>query len=157
MQSCLSNVHYYVLINGRPRGRIKPSKSTIRQGDLFPHLYVLVMDYFSRILLHLQRQDKIKGVFINDGCNLTHILFADDILIFVEDNEDYISNLKNAIFLIEEASGLNINLSKSSLSPINVDSNRVDEIANSWGIQKKYLSINYLGVPLGGKSSSAHF
>ena len=41
------------------------------------------------------------------------------LLLFVEDNDEYISNLKNAIFLFEAASGLSINLIKSTISPIN--------------------------------------
>lgn len=74
---------------------------------------------------------------------------------FVEDNDEYIKNLKFAIHLSEAASSLNINLSKSSISPINVDSSKVDLVASTWGINKYHLPLSYLGVPLGGKPSSA--
>lgn len=110
--------------------RIKPLRG-IRQGILsLLFILVLAMDYFSRLLIHLQQKGSIKGVSFNKDCNLTYLLFADDILIFVEDNDEYILNLKNAIFLFEVASGLNINLSKSTISPINIDSCRSKAVAN---------------------------
>lgn len=110
--------------------RIKPLRG-IRQGILsLLFILVLAMDYFSRLLIHLQQKGSIKGVSFNKDCNLTYLLFADDILIFVEDNDEYILNLKNAIFLFEVASGLNINLSKSTISPVNIDSCRSKAVAN---------------------------
>lgn len=89
--------------------------------------------------------------------NLTHILFADDILIFVEDNEEYITNLQIALYLFDSASGLNINMNKSTISPINVNSSKANSVVESWGLKKEYLLINYLGMPLGGKPYSLKF
>ena len=45
------------------------------------------MDYFSRLLAHLQKRQAIKGVSLNSECCLTHILFADDFLLFIEDDD----------------------------------------------------------------------
>ncbi|KAA0050053.1 LINE-1 retrotransposable element ORF2 protein [Cucumis melo var. makuwa] len=73
----------------------------------------------------------------------------DDILLFVEDDEHSLQNLKNIINLFQLASGLNINLNKSTISPINIDAARTDQIASQWGITTKFFPINYLGVPLG--------
>lgn len=42
--------------------------------------------------------------------NLTHLLFVDDILIFVEDKDEYLRNMQYVIHLFEEATCLNINL-----------------------------------------------
>lgn len=56
--SCISSVQYSIIINGKPRGRIKPNRG-IRQGDPISLLiFVIAMDYISRILLHLERTDK---------------------------------------------------------------------------------------------------
>ena len=93
------------------------------------------MDYFNRLILHVQQQGKIKGVCFSNESNLTHLLFDDDILLFVEDNDEYITNFRNIIFLFEAASGLNFNLSKSTISPINVDNCRTDVVCNLWGLK----------------------
>lgn len=60
------------------------------------------MDYLSFILNHLGNSNKIKGVLIKD-VNLTYLLFANDILLFIEDDDDNIKNLQNAIHLFEVA------------------------------------------------------
>lgn len=93
IKACINNVQYSVLINGKPQGRISSNRG-IRQGDpLSPFIFVLGMDYFSRLIKHLEYEKAIKGVYFNRNCSLTHILFADDILLFVEDNDTYITNL----------------------------------------------------------------
>lgn len=107
------------MINGKPRGRIFPNRG-IRQGDpLSPFIFVLAMDYLSRILQHLEQEKQIKGITIKD-INRTHLLFAHDILLFVEDSDEYIRNLQFAIHLFEKATGLNIILNKSTIFPVNV-------------------------------------
>ncbi|KAA0056910.1 LINE-1 retrotransposable element ORF2 protein [Cucumis melo var. makuwa] len=60
------------------------------------------------------RINVIKGVSFNNECSLSHILFADDILLFVEDKDCYIKNLQMTLSLFEKASGLKINLAKQS-------------------------------------------
>lgn len=65
--------------------------------------------------------------------------------------------MRNAISLFELAFGLNINLNKSSISPIYCDANRITCVAANWGIPIRFLPIHYLGVPLGSKPSSRFF
>lgn len=70
------------------------------------------MDYLS-ILLEVQ--NKIKDVRFHGEQNLTHLLFVDDILLFVEDDES-IDNMRNVIHLFELASEINMNPNKSTVS-----------------------------------------
>ena len=65
---------------------------------------------------------------LNEDLNLTHLLFADDILFFVEDN--WLHWNRFGLHLFKAASGLNINHSKSSISSINIDSNRAEIVTN---------------------------
>ena len=157
IEACITSVHYSILINGRPRGKIKPIRG-IRQGDpISPFIFVLAMDYLSILLNHLEKKNLIKGVSFNGKHNLTHLLFADDILLFMEEDEETINNMRNALRLFELASGLNINLNKSTISPINIDTQRTNYVAAKWGFSVNFLPIQYLGVPLGGKPNPRHF
>lgn len=115
------------------------------------------MDYLSRLLNHLGKRQAIKGSQINNSCSITHLLFADDILIFVEDDGASIKNLQIALRLFELASGLKINLSKSTISPINTSEDRAFGIASMLGFTQQFLPINYIEVPLGGKPNSRVF
>ncbi|KAA0040720.1 Retrovirus-related Pol polyprotein from transposon TNT 1-94 [Cucumis melo var. makuwa] len=112
-------------------------------------ILVLAMDYLSRLLNHLGKRQAIKGSQINNSCSITHLLFADDILIFVEDDGASIKNLQIALRLFELASGLKINLSKSTISPINTSEDRAFGIASMLGFTQQFLPINYIEVPLG--------
>ena len=125
---CISNVLCFILINGKPQGRIN-LKRGIRQGNpISPFIFILAMNYFSRLLKHLEKRQMIKVISFNSECNLTHILFVDDILLFIEDDNFYINNLQMALELFKKASDLNINLAKSTISPINVSTSKAEAV-----------------------------
>ncbi|KAA0050761.1 LINE-1 retrotransposable element ORF2 protein [Cucumis melo var. makuwa] len=145
------------MINGKPHRRIKSSRG-IRQGDpISPFIFVLAMNYLSRLLNHLEKRKAIKGVSINENCNFNHLLFAYDILIFVKDEDTSLMNLQMALKLFELASSLKINATKSTISPVNVTEDKVKIIADQWDTSQQDLSISYLGTPLGGNPLTKSF
>ncbi|TYK11920.1 LINE-1 retrotransposable element ORF2 protein [Cucumis melo var. makuwa] len=151
IEASIRSVQYSILINGKPYDRINPNRG-IRQGDpISPFIFILAMDYLSSLLNLLQEEKATKGVEINRQSLTNHILFADDILLFTEDNDTSIKNLLMAITLFEKASGLNINDTKSTLTPINVTKERTNNFTSIWNIPCHPFPINYLGVSLGGK------
>jgi hypothetical protein len=80
--------------------------------------------------------------------NISHLLFADDILVFSEANPDHLRYLHVLLVCFEAVSGLNVNLAKSLLVPIgNVDN--VVELASILGCVTSSLPLKYLGMPLG--------
>lgn len=115
------------------------------------------MDYFSILLTHLKKTEVNKGVTFHKNSSLTHIPFAYDILLFIENNDSYLKNLHMAIILFEKVSSLNINLSKSSIFPINVFEARANSIANVWKITFQHLPLSYMGLPPRKKSQSKAF
>lgn len=84
-------MQYSIIINRKPHGHIKSSRG-IRQGDpRSPFIFVIVMDFLNRLLNYLENIQATKGVMFDEHCELNHLLFADDISIFIEDNDTNLS------------------------------------------------------------------
>ena len=87
---CISTVRFSVLINGSPSGFFQSSRG-LRQGDpISPYLFVITMEVFSCLL-----RRAISGGFLSgwrvrgrggEGILISHLLFADDILVFCEES-----------------------------------------------------------------------
>ena len=79
---CISTVSYSILVNGEPKGDIKPSRG-IRQGDpLSPYLFLLCSKGLNRLLEAAAREDEIRGFSLcRNGPRISHLFFADDTLL----------------------------------------------------------------------------
>jgi hypothetical protein len=114
-------VRYSVLVNGEPVGYFSSSWG-IRQGDpLSPLLFVIIMEALSSMMVEAEARWLVAGFSIgpahNLGFRISHLLFANDTLIFC-DAEEELHNLRCLFLCFEAASGLKINLSKSEIVPI---------------------------------------
>ena len=85
MMECITTATYSVLINGEPHGHITPSRG-LRQGDPFsPCLFLLCTEGLHRLINLAMERGELKGVSIcRNGPKLTHLLFADDSLVFLQ-------------------------------------------------------------------------
>lgn len=91
----------------------------------------------------------VAGVSLgNNKTSLTHLMFS---------LRAYLSNFLHIIKAFEIFLGIKINLSKSTITGINIQEQRIQEVALSWGCSNQHLPITYLGVPLGGMPSSVSF
>lgn len=98
IKACINKVHLSIIVNQNPYGRIFPNRG-LRQGDLIsPFIFVLAMDYLSNLLNQIQKSKAI-GVVFDKNCSLNHILFANDILLFIEDEDSTMRNFKNVLSL----------------------------------------------------------
>ena len=85
---CISTARFSVLINGVPAGFF-PSSRGLRQGDpLSPYLFIMGMEVLSIILRRAAAGGFISGCNFRNGngniLSISHLLFADDIIIFCE-------------------------------------------------------------------------
>lgn len=79
---CLSIASFTISINGSSSGYFNSSNG-IRQGDpISPYICVLAMESFSRLLLSRYEFGLIGYHPRTADINLTHLMFADDVLIF---------------------------------------------------------------------------
>lgn len=149
---CISTARFSVLINGCPIGFFRNSRG-LRQGDpLFPLLFVIIMGALSRMTSTAVTHGFLIGFPIGDPdrgtVTLSHLLFADDTLIFYEADRNQLRALKALLLCFEAASGLKVNFDKSELVPVgNVSDTR--QLASILGCKVASLPITYLGLPLG--------
>ena len=79
---------------------------------------------------------------------VSHLLYADDTLIFCDADLDQILILRMILIWFEAVSGLKINLGKSNLVPVGVVHN-IGLLLNVLGCKLGSLPMKYLGLPLG--------
>jgi hypothetical protein len=145
-------VQFSVLVNGSPHGFFSSSRG-LRQGDpLSPLLFVFAMEALSRMISAAVNGGLLEGFRVGNTA-FSHLLFADDTLIFCSAHSSQLRHLQGLFLLFEAASGLKVNLAKSNLIPVgNVD--QVPRFANILGCGIASLSAKYLGLPLGDSYKS---
>ena len=107
--SCISSVHYSVLINGNISGSFKPSRG-IRQGDpLSLFLFILCSEIFSRLMFKEESTGNLQGIKISKGVQaISHFLYADDIIIVYRENVKNASTVRLVLEKFYSWSGLQV-------------------------------------------------
>ena len=151
---CISTASFSIMVNGSPAGFFQSSRG-LRQGDpLSPYLFVIGMEVLSRLLNRAVSGNYLYGCKIGDregeGSVISHLLYADDTLLFCDANKDQLKYLSWVLMWFEVLSGLRINLKKSEIIPIGPVDN-VQELADEIGCGIGSLPSYYLGLPLGAK------
>ena len=108
MYQCVSTVRFSVLINGTPEDFFDSSRG-VRQGDpLSPLLFVLVMEAFSKMMNLVVERGLLAGFSVgsrpSEAMGVSHLLFADDTLIFCEPKVEQIQNLRCLLLCFEATS-----------------------------------------------------
>ena len=81
---------------------------------------------------------------------VSHLLFADDTLIFCNANIDHMLILRMVLIWFEAVSSLKVNLGKSELVAVGAVPN-MDLLMAVLGCKQGFLPMKYLGLPLGAK------
>ena len=154
MKWCISTASFSILINGTPAGFFQSSRG-LRQGDpLSPYLFVIGMEALSCLINRAVDGNYLFGIQVanrrGEDLSISHLLYADDTLIFCEDDIEQLKFLSWILMWFEAMSGLKINLSKSEIIPIGPVNNLV-ELASELGCNIGSLPTSYLGLPLGAK------
>lgn len=116
-----------IRINDENSGYFKPGKG-LRQGDpLSPLLFNLVADVFTKMLIKAARQGFISGLLPNviEG-GVISLQYADDTLLFLENNPEKATTLKWLLICFEQLSGMKINYDKSELLTIGLEEDQVN-------------------------------
>src|SRR4051812_1069778 len=74
--------------------------------------------------------------------------YADDTILFLDNNLKQAKNLKIVLNCFEQVSGMRINYGKSELIPINMSEEEILPFSDSMDCCKGSFPIKYLGIPL---------
>jgi hypothetical protein len=146
---CMSSVSFTVRVNGNFSPVFSPTRG-IRQGDpMSPYLFLLCAEGLSSLL-------KARGpVFLARGIRvgvhapwISHLLFADDIMIFIQANQRSADRLAEILEIYHRGSGQFINRQKSAIFfSTNCDQQVKDDVKASLQINTEALGERYLGLP----------
>jgi hypothetical protein len=149
IMACVTSVRYQVKFNGTLLDSFSPSRG-LRQGDpLSPFLFLLVADGLSTLLQSEVEAKTIEPVRIcRRAPGISHLLFADDSLLFFKAHEDQAAKVREVLELFASSTGQQINPSKCSIffgescpSPTRV------LVKNALNIVQETFETKYLWLP----------
>ncbi|XP_058783911.1 uncharacterized protein LOC131658659 [Vicia villosa] len=115
------------------------------------------MEYMSRLLNKLQENPNFKHHAKCKKLNLTHLTFANDILLFSRGDAGSVELLMGTLQDFSGSTGLVINPAKCFVYMGDVDEDTRDQIMNITGFNVGQLPFRYLGVPLSSKKLSLNY
>jgi hypothetical protein len=147
-----SSAFFSISVNGMPS---QPFSSTrgIRQGDpLSPFLFVLMAKGLGRYIKATILEGSLKRLHLhNIHPAPSHSQFVDDTLLMNTPTSHEATKLKSILSDFMEASGMLLNLDKSTLYFFNTPFAVQNHISRLLGIPKSSLPSTYLGIPLMGE------
>ncbi|KAJ9700573.1 hypothetical protein PVL29_006060 [Vitis rotundifolia] len=115
------------------------------------------MEAVSSLISRVEEKGFIRGFKVlgrrGEGVSVSYLLFADDTLLFCEDNRNQLEFWKWIVYCFEVVSGLKINMQKSEIIPVGGVED-LDRAAAVFGCKVGNLPTTYLGLPLGVSHNS---
>lgn len=149
VMGCVETAKLAPIWNGEQLDWITPSRG-IRQGDaISPYLFVICIERLSHLINDSVHNKRWKGIKLSKyGPTITHLFFADDMVLFSEATEQHVQIIKDCLERFSAASGQKISLSKSQIFfSKNVSQELANKISGIAGINTTNNLGKYLGVP----------
>ncbi|GKC71020.1 RNA-directed DNA polymerase, eukaryota, reverse transcriptase zinc-binding domain protein [Tanacetum coccineum] len=120
--TCISSSNFFICLNGEVHGYFQGGRG-LRQRDLISlYLFTLVIEVFTLIMEHkIKNSENFRYHLGCKDLKLTHLWFADDLLVLCHGDEGSIKVIKDAIDDFSRVSGLVPNLNKSTIFFRNVN------------------------------------
>ncbi|KAA3490189.1 reverse transcriptase [Gossypium australe] len=149
IMKCITTVSYAVNINGR-RGRFFHPTRGLRQGDpLSPFLFLICSKSLSSLIRTTKKKGLVKGAKASRrGSGISHLLFADDCVIFGKATSRGATILKDILKVYESCSGQCVNYCKSTVfyNSKTTEENK-EEVSALLGVRTSINPEKYLELP----------
>ena len=147
IQECISTPTFSVMVDGSPAGFFHSNRG-IRQGDpLSPYLFVIAMEFWSISMDLAVAKGTIHPLKRGSPNQISHLLFADDMLVFCRADKKSLKELGNLFDVLKCNTGLSINKEKSKVF-FSKGCKHKTELADVLGCSHGALPVKYLGLPL---------
>ncbi|VFQ64934.1 unnamed protein product [Cuscuta campestris] len=154
VMECVTTASFSLSINGGLHGFIK-CKRGIRQGDpMAPTLCLFCMEYLRRLIRRMLYGSRFTFHNRCSKLGITHVTFADDVMMFCRGNVDSVNVLAKAINIFSQVSGLHVNPLKSNIFLAGEIKDRTEDILALLPFPQGKLPVRYLGLPLTSQRAS---
>ncbi|CAA7049989.1 unnamed protein product [Microthlaspi erraticum] len=154
IRQCYSMAKFSILVNGEPAGFFAGKKG-LRQGDpLSPYLFILVMEALSKLLDLAGRNGEFA---LHPQCEnplITHLLFADDLLVFSDGSQESMAGIKGVMSRFKSLSGLDMNAAKSEVFFSGYSEAEAEVLSGIMEVRIGTFPTRYLGLPLNSQRLS---
>lgn len=145
---CVCTTSFTVGYNGVINGFFKGTRG-LHQGDpLSPYLFVIALNNLSLMLKEAAHERKFNYHLKCSSTKMTHLCFANDLLIFIDGSLESVQAVLQVIREFEMCAGLAMSVHKTSFFASGFSHAESDLIQFSTGMLMGSLPVRYLGVPL---------
>ncbi|KAJ0524126.1 putative RNA-directed DNA polymerase [Helianthus annuus] len=150
IMAIVSSARASVLVNGSPTQEFQCGRG-LRQGDpISPFLFIIAMEALSGVVKKACSIGIFKGIECGqNGPTLSHFLYADDVVFLGEWSVENARNLNRIMRCFYLASGLQVNLAKSSVFGVGIDDTQVQDMATILRCRVGSFPFKYLGLQVG--------
>lgn len=149
IMTCMTTYAFSICVNGSSYGYFKGARG-LRKGDpISPYLFTLVMEVLN--LLMVKNKQAESGFRYHFGCKelkITHLCFADDLMMFCHRDVKSAKIIKDTIEEFSNYSGLHPNMGNSTIFFGSIGEQTRNEILNIVPFKVGKLPMKYLGVLL---------
>jgi len=112
---CITSIQFTISRNGKQEKLFK-GKRGLKQRDLLsPLLFVMTMEYLLRLFKKARTQSRFEYHPQCKKLGMTHLMFADDLIIFCKAKPASLQILMNAFKAFTQCTGLKANMGKSQI------------------------------------------
>ncbi|XP_040949964.1 uncharacterized protein [Gossypium hirsutum] len=149
IMQCITTVSYSVAMNRHREEKFQPTRGLRQCDPLSPFLFLLCGERLSKLLRLAEREGLLRGVKVSrNGPPISHILFADDYILFREATRSGVHLFKNILEEYRLCSGQCVNFDKSTVVfSKNTSEEEKQTVVNLLGVRSSNEPERYLGLP----------